>query len=73
MTARILVDCARLAYALEPTFEHNSHFGDEALIRKLVGVGRMSGERRRGDEFRGEDVRALSDGSSSDVVGKGKL
>jgi len=59
MTARILVDCARVAYAEEPNFEHNSHFGDEVLIRRLIRVGGMSRERRRGEEFDGGDVRAL--------------
>jgi hypothetical protein len=28
MTARILVDCARVAYGSEPQFEHTNHFGD---------------------------------------------
>jgi hypothetical protein len=28
MTARILVDCARVAYGGEPQFEHTNHFGD---------------------------------------------
>ncbi|KAI9669735.1 MAG: hypothetical protein M1831_007431 [Alyxoria varia] len=37
LTARILVDCARLAYAKEPDFEHNGHFGDEELLgRRMV-------------------------------------
>jgi len=59
MTARILVDCARVAYAEEPDFEHNSHFGDEALIRRLVDSGRMAHERKRGDEFRAGDVAKI--------------
>ncbi|KAL4870899.1 hypothetical protein BDV12DRAFT_184239 [Aspergillus spectabilis] len=41
MTARILVDVARIAYNEEPEFEHNSHSGDEDLIRKLRGMGRL--------------------------------
>lgn len=28
MTARIMVDCARVAYGEEPEYEHNSNFGD---------------------------------------------
>ncbi|KAJ5425666.1 hypothetical protein N7465_000736 [Penicillium sp. CMV-2018d] len=35
MTARIIVDAARVAYAQEPEFEHNSHFGDEEMITRL--------------------------------------
>lgn len=40
MTARILVDAARLAFAQEPEFEHNSAFGDEDMIGRLLKVGR---------------------------------
>lgn len=59
MTARILVDAARVAYAEEPEFEHNSHFGDEGLIEKLIRVGKMGRERSRGEEFVGGDVKEL--------------
>ncbi|KAL5339217.1 NUDIX hydrolase domain-like protein [Aspergillus crustosus] len=41
MTARILVDVARIAYSAEPEFEHNGHSGDEELIAKLRGMGRL--------------------------------
>lgn len=37
MTARIIVDAARVAYAQEPEFEHNSHFGDEEMIVRQLG------------------------------------
>lgn len=49
MTARILVDCARVAYAAEPEFEHNSHFGDEEMIDRLLGIGRLAAKRREGE------------------------
>ncbi|RMX88229.1 hypothetical protein D0869_01791 [Hortaea werneckii] len=49
MTARILVDCARVAYATEPEFEHNSHFGDEEMIARLLGIGRLAPKRREGE------------------------
>ena len=42
MTARIIVDAARVAYAQEPEFEHNSHFGDEEMIARLRQLGRLS-------------------------------
>ncbi|KAJ5816741.1 hypothetical protein N7447_008974 [Penicillium robsamsonii] len=42
MTARIIVDAARVAYAQEPEFEHNSHFGDEEMIAKLCQSGQLS-------------------------------
>nr|KMM69607.1 NUDIX domain-containing protein [Coccidioides posadasii RMSCC 3488] len=42
MTARILVDAARVAYGEDPEFEHNSHFGDEDMIGRLKRLGRFS-------------------------------
>jgi hypothetical protein len=41
MTARILVDAARVAFGREPEFEHNSHFGDEDMIREMVKQGKL--------------------------------
>lgn len=49
MTARIVVDAARVAYDQEPEFEHNSHFGDEAMIAKLRRLGRLSETRKPSD------------------------
>lgn len=51
MTARILVDLARVAYDEEPEFEHNSHFGDEELIARLRKMGRLSADRRTSDQL----------------------
>ncbi|KAI9374764.1 hypothetical protein BJX61DRAFT_532120 [Aspergillus egyptiacus] len=41
MTARILVDVARIAYNQEPEFEHNRHTGDEELITRLRKMGKL--------------------------------
>jgi hypothetical protein len=49
MTARILVDCARVAYGEEPEFEHNSHFGDEMMIEKLLKIGRLAPVKKEGE------------------------
>ena len=49
LTARILLDAARVAYGEDPSFEFNEGFGDEEMIRRLVEGGRMSGERKKGD------------------------
>lgn len=49
MTARILVDCARVAYGQEPEFEHNSHFGDEDMIGRLMRIGRLSPIKKHGE------------------------
>lgn len=51
MTARMIVDAARVAYDQEPEFEHNSHFGDEGLIANLRRMGRLSAIRRASDEL----------------------
>lgn len=56
MTARMLVDVARVAYAEEPEFEHNSHFGDERLIAQLRKMGRLSPLRKSGDILTREDM-----------------
>ncbi|KIW32954.1 uncharacterized protein PV07_04464 [Cladophialophora immunda] len=56
MTARILVDAARYAYDQEPTFEHNSHFGDEDMIVRLRKIGFLGEIRNRNDELTKEDL-----------------
>ncbi|KAF7712474.1 Peroxisomal coenzyme A diphosphatase 1, peroxisomal [Penicillium ucsense] len=56
MTARMLVDAARVAYARDPDFEHNSHFGDEEMISKLRRLGRLSEKRRPGEELTRETM-----------------
>ncbi|OKL58035.1 hypothetical protein UA08_06741 [Talaromyces atroroseus] len=57
MTARILVDAARLAYHEEPEFEHNSHFGDEEMIAKLQRIGRLGALKRPDDELTRETMQ----------------
>lgn len=57
MTARMVVDVARVAYAEEPEFEHNSHFGDEDMIARLRKMGRLSAERRPSDGLTREDMQ----------------
>lgn len=49
MTARILVDAARLAFGEEPQFECNSHHGDEELIARLLLAGRLPSIRKTED------------------------
>lgn len=57
MTARILVDAARLAYDQEPEFEHNSHFGDEDMIANLRKMGRLGPVRKPGEELTRETMQ----------------
>lgn len=54
MTARILTDAARVAYAQEPDFQHNSHFGDEDMIGRLRRIGRLNDMRKPGEELTGD-------------------
>ena len=56
MTARILVDASRFAYEQEPSFEHNSHFGDEDMIVRLRRIGRLGEYRSSSDELTKEDL-----------------
>jgi 8-oxo-dGTP pyrophosphatase MutT (NUDIX family) len=60
MTARILVDAARVAYGEEPEFEHNSHHGDEDMIGRLIKMGRLSEVRKKGDELTKDVLRQAS-------------
>lgn len=60
MTARILVDCARVAYGHDPDFEHNSTFGDEAMIGKLQRMGRLGGVREDGEMLTRDVMKAAA-------------
>lgn len=60
MTARILVDAARVAYGEEPEFEHNSHHGDEEMIARLLKMGRLSEKRVKGEVLTKEVLKEAS-------------
>jgi hypothetical protein len=60
MTARILVDAARVAYGEEPEFEHNSHHGDEEILGRLLKMGRLSEVRKEGEVLTKEVMREAS-------------
>lgn len=60
MTARILVDAARVAYDEEPEFEHNSHFGDEDMIGRLLKIGRLGAIKKSDDQITREDLAAAA-------------
>ncbi|KAI8940104.1 hypothetical protein NX059_003819 [Plenodomus lindquistii] len=60
MTARIMVDAARVAYGEEPEFEHNSHHGDEEMIGRLLKMGRLSEKRKKGEELTKEVLAQAS-------------
>ncbi|KAK0392758.1 hypothetical protein NLU13_2253 [Sarocladium strictum] len=48
MTARVLVDAARIAYDEEPEVEHNSHYGDEEIIALAEEEGSFVDEKDKG-------------------------
>ncbi|KAI6093370.1 NUDIX hydrolase domain-like protein [Hypoxylon rubiginosum] len=47
LTGRMLVDTARIAYDEEPEFEHNDHYGDEAIIEILETKGRLPEKKKK--------------------------
>lgn len=64
MTGRMLVDAARVAYAREPEFEHNKHFGDEAIIERLSASGRLTEKKRPAAvDLEQQEAKKAKDGS----------
>ncbi|KAI5199267.1 hypothetical protein E4T39_06321 [Aureobasidium subglaciale] len=61
MTARILVDAARVAYGREPEFAHNSHFGDEDMIVRLIKMGRLQPKKEKGEILTRDVMQAAAD------------
>lgn len=75
MTARILVDAARVAYGEEPEFEHNAHFGDEGIIAKLEEMGRLGEKKRQGSVVSGEGLKRVKEAvveAVGDAIGEGE-
>lgn len=60
MTARILLDAARLAYDEKPDFEHNEHMGDEKMIENLFAMGRLTGVKKAGSTLTKEDLSSAA-------------
>ncbi|KAI2085377.1 8-oxo-dGTP diphosphatase [Ophidiomyces ophidiicola] len=60
LTARILVDAARVAYGETPEFEHNSQLGDEDMIWRLTKLGRFAGTRDQNGPLTKEVFRRAS-------------
>ena len=56
LTARILVDAARVAYAEDPDFMFNERIGEEDVIAAMIQSGRMSRPRKPGDAFSMKDM-----------------
>ncbi|TVY64331.1 Peroxisomal coenzyme A diphosphatase [Lachnellula suecica] len=58
MTARMLVDAARVAYGEDPTFEHNEHIGDETMIVNLEKMGKLGEKVPGGPDLTEGDLRS---------------
>ena len=56
LTARILVDAARIAYGRDPEFDCNEGFGEEDLVRRMIADGGIDGG-SNGERARAEGVR----------------
>ena len=56
LTARILIDSARIAYDEDPEFEFMSGIGEEAMLKRLWDRGRLKSERQQGDTMKRESV-----------------
>jgi coenzyme A diphosphatase NUDT7 len=78
MTARMLVDAARLAYGEEPEFEvskfescgywtdemkHNDHHGDEKMIENLYKMGRLGEKVPGGSDLTESDLKTARAGT----------
>ena len=61
LTARILVDAARIAYKEDPDFKFNERIGEEDAIARLLQSGRMSRPRRPGDVLSMKDMADMAE------------
>lgn len=58
MTARIMVDLARIAYGRDPEFEHENRMGDEEMIHDLIEQGEMEEKPRKEKKETSPDLTA---------------
>ena len=58
LTARILIDSARIAYNEDPEFEFMDGIGEEAMLKRLWDRGRLKSERQQGAKMQRENVEA---------------
>ncbi|KAK9388900.1 NUDIX hydrolase domain-like protein [Lipomyces mesembrius] len=49
LTARMLLDAARIAYAREPEMEYSPKPGDELLISKMIEIGKLGATRDKSE------------------------
>jgi len=56
MTARILIDAARISYGEDPDFEYLPNFGDERMIEKMEKMGHL-GEKATSSNLSESDLK----------------
>ena len=56
LTARILIDSARIAYDEDPVFEFNHGIGEETMLKRLWDRGRLKDDRKHGDRIGRETI-----------------
>ena len=56
LTARILIDSARIAYGEDPESEFNQEIGEEVMLKRLWDRGRLKEERVRGKVMARKEV-----------------
>ncbi|RDW74020.1 hypothetical protein BP5796_07462 [Coleophoma crateriformis] len=67
MTARILVDAARIAYGEDPEFEFNTHLGDERMIENLEKMGQMKEKKLGGPDLSRTDLEEASKKTAAEL------
>ena len=60
LTARMAIDAARLAFDEIPEFEHNTHIGDEDIMKRLYGMGKLHKARKAGEQLSREELMKAS-------------
>ena len=68
LTARILIDSARIAYDEDPEFEFNQGIGEEAMLKRLWDRGRLKGERKQGDKIPRQTIENIKNEAEEEDV-----
>jgi hypothetical protein len=67
LTASILVNAARIAFAEQPGFPCQEEIGEEDMIRRLVTMGRLPEKKEKGSMLKREDLSAASKPSKTKI------
>ncbi|TVY15006.1 Peroxisomal coenzyme A diphosphatase 1 [Lachnellula arida] len=67
MTARMLVDAARVAYGEEPTFPYSEHIGDGPMIENLERMGKLGEKVPGGPDLTESDLKTAKAAETAKV------